>query len=477
MSLSASNRNSTTDHIDWWTLGLMVSLTIVGLFMIYAVGFGKQGYPEDLLEFITKTTVGKQIVWVIISFIGFIFVMLVDWKLWRALSYIIFGFSLLLLLLVPFIGTEIHGQRCWFGFGSATFQPSEFGKFATALALSSYLSTYSTNLQQWRSILIAGSIVGLPILLILLQPDAGSALVFMSFNLVLFREGFTPWPFIVAFSLITLFILSFIFTASWVMFYLLLLGVLLIIMNIKYNKAYWLLGFTMLVSVGILGIIQNRFEEVLVASLVMYLVVAAIQWYANRKIARQIVLQSFFIALAAIFCFSIEFVTQRLMQPHHRVRLEVWLTPNKCDPRGALYNVLQSKMAISSGGLQGKGFLEGAMTKLNYVPEQTTDFIFCTIGEEQGFIGSFIVIGLFAALLIRMVFLAERQRNTYSRIYIYCIIGILFFHFFLNIGMTMGLVPIIGIPLPFVSKGGSSLLFFTIMMAVVLKSDSYRYSV
>jgi rod shape determining protein RodA len=476
MSSIASNRNNSTSNIDWLTLGIMCALIAIGWFMIYSVGYGKNGYSEDLVDFLTKTMIGKQSIWIIISFVAFIFVMVVDWKIWSTFSYLIYGFAILLLVLVPFLGITIHGQRAWFGFGSFTFQPSEIAKFGTALALSSYLSTYSTNLQNRRSLLIACGILLLPITLIMLQPDDGSALVFLSFSLVLFREGLSPWPFILGFIVAALFIVAFIFGAEWVCLVLFVLNTLGIIMSSRYNKAYWFLGYTLLGSIGIMGIIQNQLIWVIVGAGITYLSIAAIQWMANKKMNRQIIVQTLFLVFSVIFCFSTQLVTQKL-KPHQKARFEVWLTPSKCDPGGALYNVLQSKMAISSGGIQGKGFLEGAMTKLNYVPEQSTDFIFCTVGEEKGFLGSFFVIGLFAVLLLRLTILAERQRNNFSRHYIYCIVGILLLHFVVNIGMTMGLLPTIGIPLPFISKGGSSLLFFTLMMAVALKSDGHRYSV
>jgi rod shape determining protein RodA len=477
MSNVAMNRNNTSTNIDWWTLGIMTALITIGWFMIYSVGYGKNGYSEDLIEFLTKTLVGKQSIWVLISFIAFIFVMVIDWKAWRTFSYIVYGFAIFLLILVPFIGTEINGQRAWFGFGSFSFQPSELGKFGTALALSSYLSTYSTNLQNWKSLLIACGILLLPIMLIMLQPDDGSALVFFSFSLVLFREGLSPWPFILGFIVTALFIVAFIFGAEWVTLTLLVLNTIIIILSTRYNKAYWVLGYILLGSIGIMGIIQNQLSWVIGGAVAAFFAVAGVQWMLSKKMSRQIVIQTLFLGFSIIFCFSTQLVTQKLLKPHQKARFEVWLTPSKCDPRGALYNVLQSKMAISSGGIQGKGFLEGAMTKLNYVPEQSTDFIFCTVGEEHGFIGSFLVIGLFAALLIRLTMIAERQRNNFSRLYIYSILGIFLLHFVVNISMTMGLLPTIGIPLPFISKGGSSLLFFTLMMAVALKSDSHRYSV
>ncbi len=476
MSSITSNRNNKNTSIDWLTLAIMCALITVGWFMIYSVGYGKNGYSEDLVEFLTKTTIGKQSIWIVISLVAFIFVMVVDWKIWSTFSYLIYGFAILLLVLVPFLGITIHGQRAWFGFGSFTFQPSEIAKFGTALALSSYLSTYSTNLQQWRSLAISSGILLLPIILIMLQPDDGSAMVFLSFSLVLFREGLSPWPFIIGFILATLFILAFIFGAEWVCLVLFVLNTLGIIISTRYNKAYWLLGYTLLGSIGIMGIIQNQLNWVILGAAVTYLSIAGLQWMTSKKMIRQIVVQTLFLGIAALFCFSTQAIVQKL-KPHQKARFEVWLTPSKCDPGGALYNVLQSKMAISSGGIQGKGFLEGAMTKLNYVPEQSTDFIFCTVGEEKGFLGSLFVIGLFAVLLLRMTILAERQRNNFSRLYIYCIVGILLLHFVVNLSMTMGLLPTIGIPLPFISKGGSSLLFFTLMMAVALKSDSHRYSV
>jgi rod shape determining protein RodA len=402
-------------------------------------------------------------------------IMVVDWKFWRTFSYPIYALTLIPLSVVWLIGVKINGARAWFGFGSFTIQPAEFVKFATTLALSSYLSVVGTNIHAWKTQATTLGIVGIPIFFIALQPDVGSILVFLAFLVPLYREGLSPIPYVLGFVIAILFIITLIFGASSIVLFLLFLFSAIMLFNMKADSTYWIMGLCALGAGAIWGSYNNLLPQLLIGATLLYLAITAWQWLTGKT---QVISMLFVFSLVCFgFSYSTNYAFENILKPHHQERINAWLNPAKCDPRGALYNVIQSKMAIGSGGFWGKGFLQGTMTKLNYVPEQSTDFIFCTMGEEQGFVGSLLVIGLFIALLYRIVIIAERQRSNFSRIYMYSVAGILFIHFFINIGMTLSLIPVIGIPLPFLSKGGSSLLGFTLLIGVMLKMDSDRYSV
>jgi rod shape determining protein RodA len=469
------NQRNTVQSLDWITLAIFIALVGVGWLTVYAVGYGNSGYSQDLNEFMFQTQVGRQTIWLGISIIAFLVLMTIDWQLWRTVAYFIYVVGIILLLLVPFLGKEINGQKCWFAFGWFTFQPAELAKFGTALAISNYLNSSTTRLQTLQSQLTATAIFLLPAALIMLQPDAGSALVFMSFFIILYREGFSPIPYVIGFVMALLFILTFIYEPYYVSLVLVLLTTIIFINQFKFNRNYWWLAYVVLIATIIGGIFFQHYWSVWLLNAISCLGLGYHHYSRNKIRSNYSIL--FGLLLCAGFSFTTSYITNNILQEHHRTRIKVWLKPQECDPRGELYNVLQSKMAIGGGGLTGKGYLEGTMTKLNYVPEQSTDFIFCTIGEEQGFIGSSIVIILFVALLYQIINIAERQRSNFSRYYAYSLAGILFVHFAINIGMTMGLFPIIGIPLPFLSKGGTSLLGFCSMIAVLLKLDSNRYSV
>ena len=461
--------------VDWVTAAIFMALVFIGWLMIYSVGYGNTGYPQELGDFMFNTQIGKQTMWIGICTLAFLIIQVVDWTVWRTFAYLIYIIGMICLLLVPFLGTEINGQRAWFAFGGFSFQPAELGKLGTALALSSYMSSSTTRLQNLQSQVIAIGIFIFPMMLIMLQPDAGSALVFMSFTMLLFREGFSPAPYILAILMAGLFITTYIFEPFHVSLILILACFGLFIWQFRLRRLLNFGGFAVWLAVVALCVYNNAGWYVWGLSLAAC--VGLGYWQLKNIKFRAASPILFGLLLCCAFSFSTNYVTSSVMQAHQSLRIKVWLKPNECDPRGELYNVLQSTIAIGGGGIAGKGFLEGTMTKLNYVPEQSTDFIFCTVGEEQGFIGSVTVIILFFLLLYRIIDLAERQRSNFSRYYAYCVAGIIFTHFLINIGMTMGLFPIIGIPLPFISKGGSSLLGFTAMMAILIKLDSYRYSV
>ncbi|MFK7933474.1 MAG: rod shape-determining protein RodA [Saprospiraceae bacterium] len=457
--------------IDGLTFGLFLSLVVIGWLAIYTVGYG-DGYPDSFGDYL-NTASGKQTIWIGISLFVFGIIYLIDWKFWRTFAYPIYGFALLLLILVLIFGSTIKGATSWFSFGGFSLQPSEFAKFATCLAMASYLSTYNTDLRNLYDQAIGVTIFSLPIVLILLQPDAGSALVFLSFLLVLYRAGLSSVYFLIGGTLTLLLILGIMYEAWITILGLLWLGILVLNIRYKNHRLQRYTVFGLLVALSVLAVQRGWIIETLGVNAAVLLIIGLSQ-YGKKSQLVNITVAS--LAAGSTIVYAANYAFNNFLGSHQQDRINVWLRPELCDPRGSLYNVLQSKMAIGSGGLHGKGFLQGTMTKLNYVPEQTTDFIFCTIGEEQGFIGSTLIILVFCALMLRIVFLAEKQRSLFSRYYAYGVAGILFIHILINIGMTIGLMPIIGIPLPFISKGGSSLLGFTIMMAVLIKLDSYRFS-
>lgn len=408
--------------IDIWLFFIYLALTIIGLLSIYAAAFNET-HPH-IYDF--SQNYGKQLLFIGISLlVGFV-ILLIDAKFFNAVAYVIYGLSIVFLLLVLVVGSKISGSTSWIQLGPISFQPSEFAKFGTALALAHYLGRIDTDITKFKTKLIAYGIVFLPMLLILAQGDAGSASVFLIFLLVLYREGMGGKILIIGLVAVALFVLSLCVSKWYVIIGLAALYVIFLLLIDRTKKNIWLLT-------GIL-------------------------------------------VTACAFVFSVDFAFNNVLKQHQQTRINIILGKEQ-DIRGVGYNLNQSKIAIGSGGFTGKGYLNGTMTKYNFVPEQHTDFIFCTIGEEFGFFGSSVLILLYLALILRIIHLAERQRSPFSRIYGYGIASIFFFHFAINIGMTIGLVPVIGIPLPFLSYGGSSLLMFSMMIFVFLKQDANRMNI
>jgi len=453
------------------TLVIYFSMIALGWLMVYTVGYNEElSFAETVFDM--GTSIGKQTLWVGISIVLMMAVIAVDWNFWRTFAYPIYAIAMFSLLAVLVIGLEVNGATSWFKIGPFTLQPGEFAKFATCLTMAAFLSTYDTNLNKPRYVLIAFGIILLPMVLIILQPDPGSALVFLSFFIVMFREGLSPSLLLFGMGSATLLILGLVFPLSHIV-----LGMIFLItfamlrsLGVGYRG---MIGFLVLAIVSIFGMVKGFKWYVLgVNALGMFML--GYLMYTKRKFSLALRLGALLV-IGTVVAGVASYTFNNVLRSHQKDRINVWLQPSKCDPQGALYTMIQSKMAIGSGGLQGKGFLKGDITKLNYVPEQSTDFIFCTIGEEQGFIGSLGIIGLFLLLISRIVVIAERQNSDFSRQYAYSFAGILFIHFFVNIGMTMGLVPVIGIPLPFISYGGSCILAFSIMMGVLLKLDTKRF--
>jgi rod shape determining protein RodA len=394
----------------------------MGWLNIYAAVYNE----EHQSIFDLSQSYGKQTLWIGGAVVLALMILVIDGKFYAAFSYAIYAVFLLLLLSTFLFSRDVKGSFGWIDIGAFKLQPAEFAKFATSMALAKYLSTLDIRMQDARTKFVSTLIIGVPAIIILLQNDTGSALVFASFIFVLYREGLSGNILLMALVSVALFVLA---------------------LLVKYTT---LIG----ILVGI---------AILFALLV-------------RKNKRNLIVIASGAIIAIGMVYSVDYVYNEVLQAHQRTRIDV-LLGKEVDLKGAGYNVNQSKIAIGSGGLFGKGFLQGTQTKYDFVPEQSTDFIFCTVGEEWGFMGSFVVIGLFMALLARIIFVAERQRSQYSRIYGYGVASIIFFHLMINIGMTIGLAPVIGIPLPFFSYGGSSLWSFTILLFIFIKLDSYRLQI
>jgi len=458
--------------LDPIAFSIVISLAVVGWFMIYAVGYGS-GYPDSIPLFL-KTEAGKQGIFLAASTVIFIAILVIDWKFWRTFSNPIYIGSMVLLLLVALFGNEIKGARSWFHIFGFSLQPSELAKFGTCLALSDYLAGVKITSSSRQALAYAGVIVGLPILLIMMQPDAGSAIVFLSFVVVLYRNGLSPNYLILGLYFFIVLLVGIVSSLSTILFGLLLLANAVMAYSMK-SQTFWLGAYGLLIVASLIVFNLDLKVEAIVSNAIF--LIASIVIYLREKTYDLPITVSVLIVAGLLIAGSANYAFNNVLQPHQQDRINVWLQPSKSDPHGSAYNLAQSKVAIGSGGVAGKGFLQGGMTKLNYIPAQSTDFIFSSIGEEHGFIGSFIVIGLFMALLWRIVIIAEKQRSPFSRNYAYAVGGILFIHIMINIGMTMGLFPVIGIPLPFISYGGSSLLGFTLMVAVLLKLDQNLKSV
>lgn len=479
------------NEIDRQLLGIYIALVSLGWLMIYSVTYN----PDQPYSFFDMGALaGKQLFFMVFCFALLFVIMMTDWTIWRTFAFPIYVITLILLPGTLLFGREVNGAHAWYQFGGFTFQPSELAKFGTSLAIAGYLSSTGVDLREPRSRFIAFMIFLLPIALIMVQSDTGSALVFFSFTLVMYREGLAPTWYILGFGTAALVILGLMFDQpAYVVALLIAVVNYLLISKFRERTRLWWAAFVALMPVtywwqtifewllqrvGIdPGQVGNPHLYVVVPHLLLFLA-AFIPNYLikNTLLRRQLQLWTLLLVLASGLVFAANFACYSVLAPHQQQRIKIWLRPGEAEAnaRGSGYNLIHSKMAIGSGGLFGKGPLQGNMTKLKYVPKQSTDYIFCTVGEEHGFVGVTSMIVLFLWLLYRITVVAERQRSNFSRIYAYSIAGIIFVHFVVNIGMTMGLLPTIGIPLPFVSYGGSSLIGFTLMIAVLLKLDSNR---
>ncbi len=465
--------SSKKTSFDWLTILIYLLLVGTGVLAIYTATYDESN-PS---LFNLARSHGKQVIFVGISLLVAAVIQLFDTRFFTGFSYIIYGAVLLLLFSTLFIGSEISGSRSWIRLGFFNLQTAELGKFATCLALAKYLSSFKRGITEFAQQLFAATLIIIPMLFILLQGDAGSALVFTALILVLYREGLSGGFLLLGAYCVILFILS------------------LITVPVYGIPAFYVLlgGLTMVTGIVLLYFRRKNIRDILTYALPL-LIVGSISYYLALPPTTQLAvfggcalffgMLSFsfkqlpnylttFIFASAVFVSTVDYTYNNILKPHQRNRIGVLLGLVE-DRRGIGYNLNQSKIAIGSGGLWGRGYLQGTQNKGSFVPELHTDFIFCTIGEEFGFMGSFFLIGLFALLLVRIVMIAERQRSRFSRIYAYGVASILFFHLFVNIGMTVGMVPVIGIPLPFISYGGSSLLGFTVLLFILVKLDSER---
>ncbi|WP_167612864.1 rod shape-determining protein RodA [Maribellus sediminis] len=466
-------RSNIWANMDWVTVGLYLVLIFMGWFNIYAAVYNVD--HQSILD--TSQQYGKQLIWIGAALTLAIVIMVIETNFYVFFSYIIYGVTVFLLMLVLLVGKEINGAKSWFAFGGVLIQPAEFAKFATGLALARYMSTFDFNLKKIKSIAVIGLIIFMPATFILLQNDTGSALVYFSFVLVLFREGLSGLFLFLGTLVAVLFILALILPNMTLILVLLVAAIIMyLILNPKLNqfvRAAAMLAGGIALAFLLNLIIGTKWElaDVLMAGSVLGALVI-FGYSLQKRFGNYIIISLFFVG-SVLFTKTVDYAFDNLLEPHQQVRINE-LLGIESNPYGAGYHVNQSKIAIGSGGMWGKGYLKGTQTKYNFVPEQSTDFIFCTVGEEWGFAGTFLVIALFIALFIRLVLLAERQRSVFSRIYGYSVAVILFFHFTVNIGMTIGIMPVIGIPLPFFSYGGSSLWSFTILLFIFIRLDASR---
>lgn len=475
-------KSSPLRHVDWATVLIYVGMVIAGALSIYAASYDFD--HASIFSFAEFS--GKQIRWIgLAMFLGLV-VLLIDARVWETYAYPIYLFMILLLVLTIFISPNIQGSHSWIKIGSMSIQPAEFAKISTALALAKLFSAYNFSLTASRSNLIkALAIIFLPVLIILGQNETGSALAYMALFFVLYREGMSGLVLLAAGVAITIFVIAIKFSVDSFMgipageaIIMGLLALGMVVMTATYarrpiearNMLLWFLfvailgGVLSVCNVHISGYIY--FAGGLVAAIIYGL---AIWLHQGLKRMATVVAS---VSVALMFLFSVNFAFN-VLQPHQQLRIKVTVGLNE-DPRGAGYNVNQSKIAIGSGGLFGKGFLNGTQTKLKYVPEQHTDFIFCTIGEEEGFVGAAVVLVAFLTLILRIIRIAERQPTAFGRVYGYCVASYFIFHLAINVGMVIGLCPVIGIPLPFFSYGGSSLWGFTTLLFILLRLDAAR---
>jgi len=482
--MRASRNGNILQYVDWPTIGIFLALVLFGWLNIYGASYTFD--QTSIFDFSNRA--GKQFTWIMGSLVLGSILLLIDYKTYDVLAYIAYGAMLLLLLATPFLAHDIKGSMSWISLGPVSLQPAEFAKCVVALAVAKYMGQYEYKLRTWRDLIVPFALIGVPALIIMvLQKETGSALVFASFLLVFYRQGMSGHVLWCCVAAVALFLLSIRFGAIplplgsgsvGMLSCMLLLAGVEIYFLCKEHPMKWqflILAGSVVVLFGI-GLLVNIWVTVpfdwlatgIVVGLSIYAAVISLYW------RRYILL---WVALFSLFCIgytqACDFVFQKVLQPHQRIRIEV-LLGMKEDPAGAGYNVNQARIAIGSGRLLGKGYLNGTQTKLQFVPEQDTDFIFCTVGEEWGFVGSVGVLLLYLFFILRLITIAERQRNTSTQIYAYAVASIFLFHLTINVGMVLGVLPVIGIPLPFFSYGGSSLWGFTLLLFILLRLDAAR---
>ena len=478
-----SKNDSIKYALDWTTVIYYVILVLMGWVSIYGASYDFD--QSSMFDFSQRA--GKQFIWILTAFGIAGLLLLVDSRMYNIFAYFIYGVAMLLLILTIFVATDIKGSRSWLVLGPISFQPAELAKMATALALSKFMSSYNYKLKNWKDLIPLGVFIFIPFALIILQHETGSALVFIAFLLMFYREGMNGIVLLIGTFAIVLFVLIIRFSIVTIgvdqgtlgmilsMFVIILVQMGYAIYFCRARKEAFLLLLGTFV-VAIVSYIVNMWFRVNFNHIAIITVFASCIYWGVIEVKNRYRKYWFLILFSigsVMFCFSADYLFEQVLEPHQQSRIKVLLNMEE-DLTGAGYNVNQSKIAIGSGGFWGKGFLNGTQTKLKYVPEQDTDFIFCTVGEEHGFWGSTLVLFIYWLLLMRLLRIAERQRETFSRVYGYCVASIFFFHLTINIGMVLGIMPVIGIPLPFFSYGGSSLWGFTILLFILLRLDAAR---
>lgn len=459
--------------IDWLTVVIYLFFVLFGWLNIYSAVYNEEHH--SIFSFTERY--GRQMILILVSFVLIFIIFIIKARYFSLFAYTTYIVMLLLLLIVLLFGSEVKGAKSWFMIGGFGFQPAEFTKIATSMALAQMLSSPTFQSAKLKSFIRPMLIIAIPMLLIILQNDTGSALVFSVFILVLYREGLPGGILILGFSFIALFVMALLLQLQYSI--LVILGIVLLIHwqnQRRFSQVGKLLMFYA-VTVAIIYLLQNKgfitlnWAQILIIAFLIQ-TPYYLYWAFIKKVRHVYIILGVAI-LSMSFSFSIDYIFFKVLEQHQRTRISVLLGLEE-DPHGAGYNVRQSKIAIGSGGFYGKGFMKGTQTKFDFVPEQSTDFIFCTVGEEWGFLGSSFLVGLYTFFIIRIILIAERQKQQFSRIYGYAVASLFFFHFAVNIGMTIGLAPVIGIPLPFFSYGGSSLWAFTLLLFIFLKLDSVR---
>ena len=484
MAQRTDKQPSVLRSIDWWTILIYLALLTLGWMSVCGASYT---YGEtDIFSLDSRS--GMQIVWIGTSIMLGLVILLLDDRFYDTFAYVIFGVMLILLFATIFNTHTIKGSRSWLVLGPLRLQPAEFAKFATALALAKFMSIYGYNIHQWKYFGTTLGIILFPMLFIVLQRETGSALVYLAFFLMLYREGMSGSILFTGVAMVLYFVVGIRFADTMLLYtptsvgkfvVLLLIHIFSGAMVFAYcdNKRDAIRIFIATIGITLIFLLFSLyvvpFDVVFVQLVVTALLIGYLLWQAVVSRIRNYMWIALFALGSVVFFNAADYVLNHLMEPHQRVRINVLLGLEE-DLKGAGYNVHQSQIAIGSGGIEGKGFLNGTQTKLKYVPEQDTDFIFCTVGEEEGFIGSASVLLLFLFLILRLIHLAERQPYRFGRVYGYSVLSIFLFHVFINVGMVLGLTPVIGIPLPFFSYGGSSLWGFTILLFIFLRIDAGR---
>lgn len=475
---------NTLSNIDWPTILIFLGLVIFGWLNIYAAGYNYD--QTSIFDFSNRA--GKQFVWILTALLMGGVILIIDEKIYDVFAYIFYGALIVLLLITPILAHDVKGSLSWITFGPVSLQPAEFAKVITALAVAKYMGRYEYSLRSWRDMVIPFALIGLPMFIIMiLQRETGSALVLTSLLLVFYRKGMSGYVLWICALAVALFIIVIRFgqtplplgagSVGLFVSWMIILAILLFFVHKQHRnpkQTLIILGFIVIIyAINLILCIWFKVNFNWVTFGVILALIGYTIYLTIRYRCWTLGFVILFAALSVVYTQACDLVFQKVLQPHQRIRIEV-LLGMKDDPSGAGYNVNQARIAIGSGRFLGKGYLQGTQTKLKYVPEQDTDFIFCTVGEEWGFIGSVAVLIVYLWFILRLIKIAERQRNQFSRIYAYAVVSIFLFHLTINVGMVLGLLPVIGIPLPFFSYGGSSLWGFTLLLFILLKLDAVR---